>query len=120
MKALVCAASLLGVRQCCGLVEDVEFLAWLKAHGFAGGDGDFGAGTRVASYTRLARLYGEDAEAAEFDAIAFDEALLHGFEDSIDCRFGLGPDQPGTLYDTLNQILLDQLALACFRAVLAL
>ena len=102
------------------LVEDVEFLAGLEAHGFAWSDGDFGTGAGIAAYAGLAGLYGEDAEAAEFNAVAFDEALLHGFEDGIDCRLGFCPDQPGTLYNSLNQILLDQLALACFRAVLAL
>ena len=102
------------------LVEYVEFLAGLEADGLAGCDGDFCSGARVSAYAGFARLYGEDAETTEFDAVAFNEALLHGFEDGIDCRFGLGPDQPGTLYDTLNQILLDQLVLACFRAVLAL
>jgi len=97
------------------LVEDVEFFPWLEAHGFAWGDGDFGTGAGIAAYAGLAGLYGEDAETSKFNAVAFHEALLHGFEDCIDSRLGLGPDEPGTLYDTLNQILLDQLALACFR-----
>lgn len=101
------------------LVEDVEFFAGLEAHGFAWGDGDFGSGAGIAANAGLAWLHGEDAEAAKFNAVALHEALLHGFEDGIDCRLGLGPDQPGTLYDSLNQILLDHLALACFRALLA-
>jgi hypothetical protein len=102
------------------LLEDVEFFAGLEADGFTRGDGDFGTGPRIAAYAGFARLDGEYAKAAEFDAVTLDQALLHGLEDGIDCRFGLGPDQPGTLYDTLNQILLDHLALACFRALLAL
>ncbi len=94
------------------LVDDVELLAGLEADGFAGCDGDFGAGAWIAAYAGLAGLYGKDAETAEFDAVAFDEALLHGFEDGVDCSFCFGPDQPGTFDDTLNEILLDHFCLA--------
>jgi hypothetical protein len=95
----------------------VELLAGLEADGFAGGDGDFGAGAGVAAYSGFAGFDGEDTESAEFDAVAFDEALFHSFEDGIDCGFCLGPDEPGTLHDTLNQVLLDHLGLASFESV---
>src|ERR1700722_16968973 len=85
----------------------MEFLAGLEADGFAGCDGNLGAGARVASYTGLARLDGEDTEAAEFDAVTFDQALLHGFEDGVHGCFGLGANQSGTFYYSLNQILFD-------------
>ena len=96
----------------CELVDDVEFLAGLETYSLAGRDGDFGAGSRVAAYAGLAGLYSEDAKAAEFDAVALDQALFHRFEDGIDRRFGFGPDEPGTFDDTLNEILLDHFGLA--------
>ena len=92
------------------LLDGVEFLAGLEANGFAGRDGDLGAGPGIAAHTGFAGLDGEDAEAAELDALAFDEAVLHGFEDGIDGRFGLGADEPGPFDHTLNQVLFDHLA----------
>ena len=92
------------------LIDGVEFLAGLEADGFAGRDGYLGAGPGVAAHTGFAGLDGEYAEAAEFDALAFDEALLHGFEDGIDGRFSLGADEPGPFDHALYQILFDHLA----------
>ena len=94
------------------LVDDVKLFAGFEANCLAGCDGDFGAGAGIAAYAGFAGLYGEDAEAAEFDAVALDEALLHGFEDGVDCSFCFGPDQSGTFDDTLNEILLDHFCLA--------
>ena len=37
----------------------------------------------------LRRLHVEDAEAAQLDAIALAERVLHGFEDGFDGLFGL-------------------------------
>ncbi len=72
------------------LVEDVEVFAGLEAYGFSWGDADFSPGARVASNAGFAGLDGEDAEAAELDAVSFDEALLHGFEDGVYGGFRLG------------------------------
>jgi hypothetical protein len=94
------------------LVEDLEVFAWLEADGFAGGDGDFGAGAGVAAYAGLAGLDGEDAEAAEFDAIGSAEGLLHGLEDGVDGGFSLGAGKAGALNNALDEILLDQCEVA--------
>ncbi len=91
------------------LVQDVEVFAGLEADGFAGGDAHFGSGAGVSSDSGFAGLDGEDAEAAELDAVAFDEALLHGFEDGVYGGFCLGAHQAGAFYDSLNKILFDQL-----------
>ncbi len=89
------------------LVEELEVLAWLEADGLAGGDGDLGAGAGVAADAGLAGLDGEDAEAAELDAVAFGEGALHGFEDGVDGGLGLDAREPGAFDDPENEVLLD-------------
>jgi hypothetical protein len=97
------------------LVEDVKIFAGLEANCLAWCDGNFGAGARIAAYAGLARLDGEDTKSAKFNALAFDKALLHGLEDGVYGSLGLGPDEPGTFHDPLDQILFDQsLPLLCF------
>ena len=91
----------------------MELFSGLEADGFAGGDGDFGAGAGVASDSGLAGFDGEDAEAAEFDAVAFGEGLLHGFEDGVDGRLGLGADEAGAIDHSLNEVLFDQRMPSC-------
>ncbi len=66
------------------LAEDLEVFAWLEADGLAGGDGNLGAGARVATDAGFAGLDAEDAEATELDAVAVRESLLHGFKDGVD------------------------------------
>ena len=90
------------------LLERLEVFARLEANGAAGGYVDFGAGAGVAAYACFAGFYGEDAEAAELDAIALSEGSLHGAEDGVKGRFGLVAGQAGALYDALDEILLDQ------------
>jgi hypothetical protein len=72
------------------LIEDLEVFAGLEADGFARGDGDLGAGARVAADAGLAGLDSEDAEAAELDAVSFAEGGLHGFKDAVHGGLGLG------------------------------
>ncbi len=91
-----------------GLAEGLEVFAWLEADGFAGGDGDLGTGTWVASDAGFAGLDGEDAEAAEFDTVATAQSLLHGFEDGVHGGLCLGPWKAGALNYPLDKVLLDQ------------
>ncbi len=86
----------------------MQILSGLESDGFSGGDADLGSGARVATDAGFTRLDGEDAKSAEFDAVAFGECVLHGFEDGVDGGFGLGADEPGTLDDLLDEILFDQ------------
>jgi hypothetical protein len=90
------------------LFENVEVFAGLEADGFAGGDGDLCAGAGVASDAGFTRLDGEDTEAAEFDAVALCEGLLHGFEDGVHGGLGLGSNQSCAFYHSLNEVLFDQ------------
>jgi hypothetical protein len=86
----------------------VELLAGFEADGFSWGDADFRTGSGIAPDAGLAGLYGEDAEAAQFNAIAGDEGLFHAFEDGIHGSFCLGPRKPGPFDDALDEILLNQ------------
>jgi hypothetical protein len=85
----------------------VEFFAWLEAYGLAGCNGNFGAGARVATDARFARLDGEDAEAAELDAVACNEGLLHAVEDGVDSRFCLGTWKARSFHNPLYEVLLN-------------
>ena len=71
------------------LLQRLKFLTWFETHRFAGRDGDFGAGSRIAADARFSGLDGEDAETAKFNAIALFERALHFPEDSFDGHFGL-------------------------------
>jgi hypothetical protein len=66
----------------------LEFFAGFEADGFAGRDADFFAGARIATDAGFARLDTEDAEAAEFDALATAESLFQGFENGFDGLLG--------------------------------
>ncbi len=89
------------------LAEYLEFFAGLEADGLAGGDGYLGAGARVAADACLAGFDAEDAEAAEFDAVAVREGLLHGFKDGVNGGLGFGAGKSGALHYTLDEVLLD-------------
>ena len=67
----------------------MEFFAGFEAHGFAGGDGDLGAGAGIAADAGLAGTYIEDPEAAKLDAIAGGERLLQALEDGVNGCLGL-------------------------------
>ena len=57
-------------------VDGLEFFAGLEADGFARRNVDFGAGARVAADAGFAGAHVEDAEAAQFDAVAADRAFF--------------------------------------------
>src|ERR1700683_4922865 len=75
--------------------ERLKFLSGFKADGLAGRDADLLAGAGVAANAGLAALHIEDTEAAEFDAIAASESILHGFEYGLYGLFGLRPGDTG-------------------------
>jgi len=87
----------------------MQLFAGLEAHCFSRSDGDFRACSWVATYASLPRLYSENAKAAEFNAIARDEGLLHAIEDSVHCRLCFGPWQAGAFNHPLYKILLNHL-----------
>jgi hypothetical protein len=86
----------------------VKVFARLEADGAAWRDADFGSGARVASYAGFARPYVEDAETAQFDAVAAGEGALEAFKDSFDGGLGFDAGQSGTLNYLMYDVLLNQ------------
>jgi hypothetical protein len=100
-----------------GLAERLEILAGLKANGFAGSDGDFGAGARIATDSGFARLDGEDAKATQFDTVATAQSVLHRFKDSVHGGLCLGPWKAGAFNYPLDEVLFDQwMSPSCARS----
>jgi hypothetical protein len=87
----------------------MKLFAGLEADCFARSDGDFCSGPRIAADACFAWFNSEDAEAAQFDAIASNQSLLHAFEDGVYCGFCLGSRQTGALNNPLYKILLNHL-----------
>jgi hypothetical protein len=87
----------------------VELFAGLEADCFAWRDGDFGSRAGITTDAGFAWFNGEDAKAAQFDAIASDQSLLHAIEDGVYCGFCLGSWQAGALNNPLYKILLNHL-----------
>jgi hypothetical protein len=87
----------------------MELFAGLEANCFAWSNGDFGACPGIAADAGFTWLDGEDTEAAQFNAVARDEGLLHAVEDGVYGRLCFGPWQSGTLNNPLYKILLNHL-----------
>ncbi len=87
----------------------MEFFAGFEANGFAWGNGDFGACSWIAADAGFTWLDGEDTEAAQLDAVACDEGLLHAVEDSVNRSLCFDTWQSGTLNNPLYKILLNHL-----------
>src|SRR5208283_5609706 len=89
------------------LLDRLQFLAGFEADRLAGRDVDFRAGARVASDAGLARPHGEDAEAAQLNAVTVRQSLLHAFENGFDRHFGLGFGDAGLVDDFVDQVQFD-------------
>ena len=91
------------------LVDGLQFFSGLEADCLAWSNGDFGACSGIASDAGFTWLDGEDTEAAQFNAVARDEGLLHAVEDGVYRRLCFGSWQSGTLNNPLYKILLNHL-----------
>jgi hypothetical protein len=98
--------------------ERLQFLAGFETHGFAGRNADFLAGARIAANAGFARAYIEDAEAAQFNSLAFAESVFHGFEDGFDGLLRLGPAHTGLIYYCIHDIELNHTSLLLFNGKL--
>ena len=87
----------------------MELFAGLEANCLAWSNGDFGARPGIAADAGFAWLDGKNTEAAQFDAVARDEGLLHAVEDGVYRRLCFGSWQSGTLNNPLYKILLNHL-----------
>src|SRR4051794_16025789 len=95
------------------LLQCLEFLAGFETNGFAGGNRYFRAGAGVAANAGLAGFDGENAEAAEFDAITMFEGALHLLEYSFDGHFSLGFGDARLVNDFVDDVELNQITLQC-------
>jgi hypothetical protein len=91
------------------LIQEMKFFAGLEANCFAWSNGDLSACSGIAADACFAWLDGEDTEAAQFDAVARDEGLLHAVEDGVNRRLCFSSGQSGTLNNPLYKILLNHL-----------
>jgi len=96
-------------------LQTVQLFAGLETHGFAGGDAYLSAGAGIAADAGLAGANAEDAEAAQFEALAGREGLFKSFENRIHSRFSLGARQAGALNHLMNDVLLDQWSFLALR-----
>jgi hypothetical protein len=85
----------------------LEFFAGFEANGFAGRDADFFAGAGVAADAGFAGLDAENAEAAEFDALAAAESLLQGIKNGFDGLLGFGAADESLGYNRIHDVQLD-------------
>jgi hypothetical protein len=87
----------------------MKLFAWLEAYRFAWGNRYLRACPWIASNSGFARFNCEDTEAAQFNAVARDEGLLHAFEDCVYRRFRFRSRQACALNNPLYKILLNHL-----------
>ena len=87
--------------------DALEFFAGFEADGFAGGNADFFSGARVAADAGFAGLDAEDAEAAEFDALAAAESLLKRIKNRFDSLLGFGAADESFGYNRIHDVQLD-------------
>jgi hypothetical protein len=86
----------------------MKFLARFKADSFTGGYAHFSAGAGIAADTGFTGADAENAESAQFDALAGGESLLQAFEDRIHRGFCLGARQARALDYMMDDVLLNQ------------
>jgi hypothetical protein len=89
----------------------LQFFAGFEADCFAGWDADFFAGARVAADAGFAGLDAEDAEAAEFDALAAAESLFQRIKDGFDGLLGFGAADESFGYNRIHDVQLDHTGL---------
>ena len=86
----------------------MEFFAGLETNGFAGSDTDFSASARITADAGFTRSDAENAESAQFYAVARGKRLLEPFEYGVYRCLSLGPRQACPLDHVMDNILLDQ------------
>jgi hypothetical protein len=95
--------------------DALKFFSRFEADRFAGRDADFFAGAGIAADSGLAGFDAEDAEAAEFNALAAAKSLPQRFEDRLDGLLGLGAANVRRGDDGIYNIQLNHTILPRFR-----
>jgi len=89
------------------LVDRLKLFARFEAHCLARRYAHFSACTRVATDAGLAGTNVEDAEAAQFNAIALRQSLLHTLEDGLDGHFRFGLGDSRLVHDFVDDVEFD-------------
>src|SRR6266700_4966752 len=93
----------------------LRFFTRFEANGLPRGNADLFTGAGIAPDAGLARSDTEDAEAAEFNALAAAHRLLQGFENGFDGLLGLGAADVRRRDDGVDDVQLDHANLPRFR-----
>ena len=99
--------SLLG-RRTAKLLQRLEFLARLKAHGFTGRNGNLGTRPWITPNSGFSGFDGKDTETTKFNAVTLFEGPLHFSEDSFHGHFGLGFRDSGLVDNFVYDVQLNQ------------
>ena len=102
------------------LLKRLQLFARFEADGFAGRNGYFGAGAGVTPNTSLTRLYVENAETTQFDAITHFQGLLHFAENGFDSHLGFRLRNAGLVHHFIDDVEFDQRASAAFKLMINL
>jgi hypothetical protein len=89
------------------LIDGLQLFARFKTHGFAGWNADLGSCARVAADTGLAGTHVEHSEAAQFDAIALGQGLLHALEDGFHGHLSLRFGDARLIHDFVDDVEFD-------------
>jgi hypothetical protein len=89
-------------------VDGLQFLAWLEAHRFAGGNADLGAGSGIAADAGFAGTDTEHSKPAQLNALACGESLFEALKYRVYRRLGLGAGQACALDHVMYDVLLNQ------------
>ena len=90
------------------LLQSLQFLTGFETHGLPGGNGNLGAGARIAADSGLPRLDVEHAETAQLDPVTLLERLFHLFKYGLDRHFSLGLGNSSLVDNFVDDIELDQ------------
>jgi hypothetical protein len=91
-----------------GGIKRVQFFAGLEANRFAGGDADFGAGSRVAADACFPRPHTEHPKTAQLDALARGESFFQALKDCVYSSLRFGSGQPCAFDHVMDDVLLNQ------------
>src|SRR4051812_46491347 len=98
-------------------VDGLQFFAGLEANGLAGRNADLCASARVTPNASFAWTHVEDAEAAEFNAVAFRERFFHRLEDGLNGHLGFCLGDAGLCHHFVDDIELDHVRSYGFEVI---
>src|SRR5262249_38422007 len=87
--------------------DRLQLLARFETHGLPGWDADLGAGAWVATDAGFAGAYVEHAKAAQLDAVALRQSLLHALEDGFHSHFSFCFGDARLVHDFVDDVEFD-------------